>query len=388
MPKKLFLSHAHDDKRLAEVIATMIKHLTAGQVEVWYSSDESASGGLAAGQRWRDSLRTELQQSVAVLALLTPLSINRPWIYFESGFGAANGAIEVIPLCVGIDSLGAIPKPLEMFQAFQLTDATSLYTFLRKLFARLEMVFYEEVAKAVVEPSIAKIARISAENRYTENPGIEPNLTDAIREIKDHFDRRVADFSVRHEKLSSVAPYSFQVEIHFPDFQVNEFMQIRPKETLADKLNEIYKLLSEHVQPYTYLEAWILRDADTKEFLIVREIASRIPAEFLFAAGTRWEVLPLTQPYIASETPQVSQPSQALSESAELAKLNLPKNTVSSEKVEKFERPESRDRIQRPPGGEEPGAPQVYKPNTDELLKHMRKVDPAQAKRYRIRTGE
>lgn len=39
-------------------------------------------------------------------------------------------------------------------------------------------------------------------------------------------------------------------------------------------------------------------------------------------------------------------------------------------------------------GGEGPKAPQVEKPNTEELLKKMRKVDPDQAKRYRQRTGQ
>lgn len=39
-------------------------------------------------------------------------------------------------------------------------------------------------------------------------------------------------------------------------------------------------------------------------------------------------------------------------------------------------------------GGEGPSEPKVEKPNTDELLKRMRRVDPEQAKRYRQRTGE
>jgi hypothetical protein len=39
-------------------------------------------------------------------------------------------------------------------------------------------------------------------------------------------------------------------------------------------------------------------------------------------------------------------------------------------------------------GGEGPKAPQVEKPNTEELLKRMRKVDPDQARRYRQRTGQ
>ncbi len=39
-------------------------------------------------------------------------------------------------------------------------------------------------------------------------------------------------------------------------------------------------------------------------------------------------------------------------------------------------------------GGDGPGSPKVEKPNTDDLLKRMRKVDPDQAKRYRQRTGQ
>ena len=39
-------------------------------------------------------------------------------------------------------------------------------------------------------------------------------------------------------------------------------------------------------------------------------------------------------------------------------------------------------------GGDGPSAPKVDKPNVDELLKRMRKVDPDQARRYRQRTGQ
>jgi hypothetical protein len=39
-------------------------------------------------------------------------------------------------------------------------------------------------------------------------------------------------------------------------------------------------------------------------------------------------------------------------------------------------------------GGDGPNSPKVDKPNVEELLKRMRKVDPDQAKRYRQRTGQ
>jgi len=39
-------------------------------------------------------------------------------------------------------------------------------------------------------------------------------------------------------------------------------------------------------------------------------------------------------------------------------------------------------------GDDGPSSPKVEKPNADDLLKRMKKVDPDQARRYRQRTGE
>ena len=60
--------------------------------------------------------------------------------------------------------------------------------------------------------------------------------------------------------------------------------------------------------------------------------------------------------------------------------------------------PQYRDRAPRPlqplDGGEDggqdegPRRPRVDRPNTDEILRRMRRVDPNQARRYRQRTGE
>lgn len=48
------------------------------------------------------------------------------------------------------------------------------------------------------------------------------------------------------------------------------------------------------------------------------------------------------------------------------------------------------DPIERGPGddGDGPARPKVERPDTRDLLKRMRRVDPNQARRYRQRTGE
>jgi hypothetical protein len=59
---------------------------------------------------------------------------------------------------------------------------------------------------------------------------------------------------------------------------------------------------------------------------------------------------------------------------------------------------EMRDRAPKPKGpidsGDDsnaessPRRPKVERPNTDDLMRRMRKVDPDQARRYRQRTGQ
>jgi len=55
------------------------------------------------------------------------------------------------------------------------------------------------------------------------------------------------------------------------------------------------------------------------------------------------------------------------------------------------------ERVQKPPvpwgpkpgsEGDGPRSPDISRPDTKELLKKMRKVDPNQSKRYRQRTGQ
>ena len=55
---------------------------------------------------------------------------------------------------------------------------------------------------------------------------------------------------------------------------------------------------------------------------------------------------------------------------------------------ERLRRPLPQDPITRPGDGDGPGRPDVARPDTKELLKRMRRVDPETARRYRQRSGE
>ncbi|MDM7461840.1 MAG: ubiquitin-like protein UBact [bacterium] len=56
---------------------------------------------------------------------------------------------------------------------------------------------------------------------------------------------------------------------------------------------------------------------------------------------------------------------------------------------ERARRPMPTEPLTRPGGdGDGPSKPDVKRPDTNELLKRMRRIDPEQARRYRQRSGE
>src|SRR5260221_4033768 len=114
MPHHLFLSHDSRDESLANAIGSALQRLTLGQISVWHSSDGSGHGGLKPGQVWLDEIRAQLAKSKSVVALLAPRSVAKPWLLFESSFGAAHRECDVIPVCVRIDSHASVSYSLAM----------------------------------------------------------------------------------------------------------------------------------------------------------------------------------------------------------------------------------------------------------------------------------
>lgn len=149
MAPKVFLSHDSRDEKIARVIATTLSRISLDQVEMWFSSDRSPSGGFKPGQVWLNELESRLLASSVILVLLTPNSLDRPWIYFESGCGFSNREAQVIPLCLGLH-LSEVPFPLAMFQSYEIGDFESLTHFCRKFFEQLHITFDDEMSSRIL----------------------------------------------------------------------------------------------------------------------------------------------------------------------------------------------------------------------------------------------
>jgi PAS domain S-box-containing protein len=148
MAHRAFLSHGSRDEMLAKMIAEIISRISLQQIEVWYSSDPSPTGGLRPGQVWADVIKSQLLASRAILIVLTRNSLNLPWLYFESGYVSSQDCL-VVPLCVGLCPRD-VPLPLAMFQCYELNDLESLTHFCKKFLNQLQISFDEEMAAPIL----------------------------------------------------------------------------------------------------------------------------------------------------------------------------------------------------------------------------------------------
>lgn len=172
MAPKIFLSHVSSDEKIAKVLAETLSRISLNQISIWFSSDHSPSGGLRPGQVWMEEIKSRLVASHITLVLLTPNSLDRPWLYFESGYGFSNRKGQVIPLCFGMKS-SQVPLPLAIFQCYEINDFESFTHFCKKLFALLHIRFDEEMSSSILHGAVNVLvslsSKASAECRKSED---------------------------------------------------------------------------------------------------------------------------------------------------------------------------------------------------------------------------
>jgi PAS domain S-box-containing protein len=162
MAPKIFLSHVSSDEKIAKVLANTLSRISLDQISMWFSSDPSPAGGIKPGQVWVEEIKSRLVASHATLVLLTPNSLHRPWLYFESGYGFSNRKGHVIPVCLGM-KLSEVPLPLAIFQCYEINDFDSLSRFCKKLFALLHIRFDEEMSSGILHEACNNLVSVFAQ---------------------------------------------------------------------------------------------------------------------------------------------------------------------------------------------------------------------------------
>lgn len=123
---KIFISHATSDGEFANAIMQEIQKVFANGVEVFCTSSPSA---IPVGSDWLQDIENKLVSTQAVIVIVTPVSIERPWLWFEIGATwskGRNGDCGIYPLCAPEIELGTLPSPLDRLQALSMGKPTDL----------------------------------------------------------------------------------------------------------------------------------------------------------------------------------------------------------------------------------------------------------------------
>ncbi len=302
MQHNFFISHYSGDENLAKVIGNTLSRVSLGQINPWFSSDKSSTGGLLPGNIWLNEIIEKLNKSKAVVVILTPASIDKQWLYYESGIGEANTDCEVIPVCVGI-GFDQVKFPLAMYQCYQLADYESLKQFINKLLGKFNVNFDEEMAKPILEKAISKISNTTWKPKELLNNSNISDTQELIKNFKEHIDKRFIDLmgsrsnNEKENAQNSTSTYSIPIKVNFPEFQGTHYLEIQQSDNIQQIYDKVYLLIQEYVEPFTYMETWILQNPKLKLRLVLREIARFIPGKYVFQPNFEWEAVKLEAPY-------------------------------------------------------------------------------------------
>ena len=123
---KLFISHATSDGEFANAVKQEIEKVFANGLDVFCTS---SPGSISGGTDWLSEIERRLGSAQAVVAIVTPISVERPWLWFEVGatWGKGrSGDCKIYPLCAPEMEIGNLPSPLDRLQALSMGKAQDL----------------------------------------------------------------------------------------------------------------------------------------------------------------------------------------------------------------------------------------------------------------------
>jgi len=111
----IFISHDSRDAELAEAFSKLLSSVSAGVLKSFRSSDSKGSQGIEYGSEWYPALMGKLSAASDIVCLLTPRSLDRPWILFEAGVAKGKLNTPVHGIALGIPLGRAHTGPFAQF---------------------------------------------------------------------------------------------------------------------------------------------------------------------------------------------------------------------------------------------------------------------------------
>lgn len=158
------MSFIHEEEAIARFVDTFINRALGYGIDTFRSSDETA---IYAGEDWMNRIFEELKTAKVLISMLSPVSVQRPWINFEAG-AAWMGDARVIPVCFGGLTIGELPKPYSSLQAVEIGTHDGAYYLVSSIAHHLNLpaptkpIFSDDLA--------AKLKKDPEENKTLRTP--------------------------------------------------------------------------------------------------------------------------------------------------------------------------------------------------------------------------
>ena len=258
----LFISHATSDAEFANAVQQEIEKVFANGINVFCTS---SPGAIAGGTDWLTETEEKLDIAQAVIAIVTPVSIERPWLWFELGASwskGRSGECRIYPLCAKEIDLSHLPSPLDRLQARSMGRAIDLKLLFEDLisqfdFGKISSFRATNITKRIPKYDEVEVVeadrneRIFYSGRYTgysddelmeviDTRFFHPEEADEVASLDPHRESRI-----RNGKL-----------IHFRDVDRNLDLPPGAAKRLLNKVAERYELEpileSDHIVRYVH----------------------------------------------------------------------------------------------------------------------------------------
>lgn len=203
----VFISHDTRDADIAEAFSNLLKSVSAGILKSFRSSDKKGKQGIEYGTGWYPTIMSKIDNATDVVCLLTPNSLDRPWILYEAGVAKGKLGITVLGIAIGVELGAATNGPFAQFQNCD-DDENSLSKLVAQLVERMPgaepdldiiktqvLVFKAKVAELLVNQPATEHQEDATEEADKNNPA------KLFEEIKVMFN----DIPQRIEKSLSLA---------------------------------------------------------------------------------------------------------------------------------------------------------------------------------------
>jgi len=155
----IFVSHIHEEEELAKSFKESIEEAFMEAVHVFVSADED---DIRVGSEWFSEIEDQLSSAETVVLLLTPTSIERPWINFEAGGAWALGK-HVVPVVANGLEIDDLPAPFNRRMAIQLSDEEAVSQLAAEIARRANLKVPNDLSFPSAQERSSQIDKSSAE---------------------------------------------------------------------------------------------------------------------------------------------------------------------------------------------------------------------------------